>query len=335
MKHLSTSVAPMMPAKDSALSSRTLSNQNEATLLASIVVTTYRREAMLAELLDVLCPQFAGRAIEVIIVDNCPAQSAREIVEARLDGFLRYEPESCIGVVHARNRGVAAARAPYVIFLDDDEIPGPGWLDAWLAQADDRTDASFGRIVPRLLAPCPDGLLGQVERNFGRNLRTTTDADVSAWWPYLGTGNAMFHKHRCFGETAPFDARFNARGGEDVWLIRSLVKQKRSLVWNHSAVVEELVPAERMTRAFLELRRFNQGQLRCILAFGKGGVAGVARVAAWMLVGTVQFTGNHAAAAVASALGLPHVADFRCRASGGLGKMIWWHRPRVQAYGES
>jgi glycosyltransferase involved in cell wall biosynthesis len=305
------------------------------TLLASIVITTFRRKAMLAQLLDALCPQVAGHPVEIIVVDNCPAASARPIVEARRADYLHYRHEARSGVVHARNCGVSEASGTYVIFLDDDELPCDGWLEAWLRQAEADVDASFGRITPTLLAPCPEGLIRPVQRNFRRDMHRPNNADISRMWAYLGTGNTMFHKDRCLAEDEPFHARFNARGGEDVWLIRDLVMRGHRLVWNHDALVEELVPADRMTLSFLELRRFNQGQLRGILAFGEGDAAGYLRAAAWMAAGAVQLIACRFAAAVASIFAREHADRFRCDASGGLGKLLWWHKPRVEGYGSN
>jgi len=45
---------------------------------------------------------------------------------------VRYVHEPSTGVVHARNRGVREAGGEYLIFLDDDEVPAAGWLNAFL-----------------------------------------------------------------------------------------------------------------------------------------------------------------------------------------------------------
>lgn len=306
--------------------------QSEADLRASIVITTYRRPEMLAELLEALHSQIAERPVEVIVVDNCPDASARQEIEGRKDTALRYIHERRSGVVHARNRAVAAAQGEYVIMLDDDEVPAAGWLDAWLNQADGDTDASFGRIVHRPLGPCPPDLASQVARNYSRDLRSPTGRDISDRWAYLGTGNAMFHRTRCLGPGDVFDVRFNSRGGEDVWLIRSLVKNGRRLLWNDAALVEELVSPDRMTLPALRLRRFNQGQLRCILMFGEGGIASLARVSPWMLVGLVQYAGYSVAAFAAGLVARDRRAHFLCEAGGGAGKMLWWQKARLLAY---
>lgn len=338
-------IASCIPAKghaqadDAGLSRSALSDADappvfqpkQEVLTASIVITTFRRAAMLGQLLDALLPQVAGQPVEVIIVDNCPEGSARPVVERRTTPVLRYFHESRSGVVHARNRGVEAALGTYVILLDDDEVPEEGWLAAWLSQADGVTDASFGRIIPRLLAPCPIDLRRQVERNFSRDLRLPTGSEVSDLWPYFGTGNAMFHKERCLGSN-PFDLRFNSRGGEDVWLIRGLVKRGRRLAWNHEAVVDELVPEDRMVLSYLRLRRFNQGQLRGILMYGEGGLFGLLRVSIWMLAGLIQYVGAGMTAVIASYVAPEQKADLLCRSSGGAGKVLWWRQARMQSY---
>lgn len=306
---------------------------NEHALAVSIVITTYRRHIMLGELLDALHPQIEGRPAEIIVVDNCPDASARPVVERFAGLRLRHVHEPRSGVVFARNRGVAEARGTYVIFLDDDEVPVFGWVDAWLCQADGENDASFGRILPRLLGRCPPELAKQVDRNFSREMRRATDSDITDLAAYLGTGNAMFHKARCLGQTGPFDLRFNARGGEDVWLIRGLVKRGCRLIWNNEALVEELVPEDRMTLSSLKLRRFNQGQIRCILMFGDGGPGGAFRVAIWMLVGAIQFFGFSAGASLARFVAPMMAPDLQCTVSGGAGKLLWWRTPRVHGYG--
>lgn len=287
---------------------------------------------MLGELLGALQPQLEDRSAEIVVVDNCADASARPVVEGFDNPALRYVHEGRSGVVHARNRGVAEARGTYVIFLDDDEVPVADWLDAWLAQADGRTDASFARIVPRLLGPCPPELVGQVMRNFSRDMHRPNGSDITDLSAYVGTGNAMFHRSRCLGQTEPFDLRFNARGGEDVWLIRSLVKQGRRLLWNSEALVEELVPESRMTLVSLQQRRFNQGQLRCIVVFGNGGPRGALQAGIWMMVGAIQFLGFSAISWLAGSVAPGKVADFRCRASGGAGKLLWWRQARSSSY---
>lgn len=289
-------------------------------MLLSIVIPTYRRPQMLAELLDALAPQLTAET-EALVIDNDPQESARPTVEAR-PGF-RYVPEPRRGVVNARNRGVAEARGGHIVFIDDDEVPVADWLAAFAAQARAGVVASFGRIVPRYEAAAPADLKPLLDQLFSREAEGPTGTDITAIWNYLGTGNAMFDKARCFAGPTPFDDRFNASGGEDIWLIRGLIQQGVRLAWNREALVEELVPASRMTVEYLKRRKFGQGQQRVIFAYGEGRAKQRLAAVLWMGVGAVQFVGHGAAATAFGLAGSSRRSEALVRMHAGLGKLLW------------
>jgi succinoglycan biosynthesis protein ExoM len=298
-------------------------------VLISIVIPTFRRPDMLAGLLATLGPQLTADT-EAVIVDNDPAASARDVVAAAPG--LRYVHEPRPGVVHARNRGVAEARGRYILFLDDDELPGPHWLAAFETMARAGAPAAFGRIVPRYAGTPPAGLVPLLDALFSRELGRAQGADITDCWPYLGTGNAMFDRAVCFPEAAPFDPRFNTSGGEDVWLIRGLVRRGVRLAWNRDGLVEELVPASRMTLDYLKDRKFANGQQRVIFNYGEGGGEGVARAALWMGVGAVQAVGYGTAALLMRVTGSPRRLEAEARVQAGLGKLLW-RRAAPKLYG--
>ena len=103
----------------------------------SIVIPTLRRQEWLSNLI----PRCFGQRgcediqIEVIVVDNCPLQSAKPVVERFGHTFgssLRYVSETRPGVSHVRNAGVGAARGHIIGFIDDDEVPSETWLASML-----------------------------------------------------------------------------------------------------------------------------------------------------------------------------------------------------------
>jgi len=175
-----------------------------------------------------------------------------------------------------------------------------------------------------LIGSCPAGLISQVRRLFSRQFEGPTGTDITPYWAYLGTGNAMFRMASVLTGPDPFDPRFNESGGEDVWLIKGHVRQGKRLLWNQEALVEELVPAERMTLGYLKSRKFDHGRLRCVFMHGDGGIAGKARAAVWMGAGLIQFCAFAPAAMLSRVIATGRVADFECRAAGGLGKLLWW-----------
>ena len=290
----------------------------------TIAVPTYRRPDMLDDCVRSLLPQVED-GVEVRVIDNDPAASARAQVESYGHPRLLYAHEPQPGVVQARNRAVRDMRGDYLAFIDDDEIAREGWVRALLRHAGMGVAASFGRVVPRFAAPVEPGLERLLDDLYTRDLRQPQDADISSHWIKLGTGNSLFGRAQCFDAPDPFSARLNGTGGEDVWLVRSLAQRGLALVWNPAAVVDEQVPADRATLEYVATRRYRQGQQRIIMMRGENrGPRAWATAAAWMGVGAVQ-AGLHGGQALGLRLaGRPTWRGQAARASGGLGKIFWW-----------
>ncbi len=288
-------------------------------LLISIVIPTFRRPEGLAALLGDLTGDLAGD-VEVLVVDNSPEAGAAGLVAGFAGVTCLHEPRP--GVAHARNAGVARARGRFVLFIDDDERPGPGWLAGWRQVAETGVAAAFGPVEPVFETPPPLGLQGAFEAMFSRRMALPDGADITDRRAWLGTGNSMFDRARCFPDGPPFEARFNG-GGEDVWLLRSLVEVRGlRLTWSARTPVCEHVPAARLTPAYLRARRFHGGRLRVVVEAG-GGHGG--RVLFWMAAGLVQALG-HGAAALALWPTSRRDAQL-AKAAGGLGKLLWWRHP--------
>jgi hypothetical protein len=299
-------------------------------MLLTIAIPTFRRPKMLAECLDSLLPQLQD-SVELLAIDNDPEASARAMVERYADPRLRYVHEKRPGVVQARNRAVADSAGAYLAFIDDDEIARPGWIAALVRHARLGLPASFGMVVPRYLGPVAPGLRPLLDDLYTRDLKRPPDADVSDKWIHVGTGNSLFDKQACFAGPDPFSAHLDGTGGEDVWLVRSLVARGIPIHWNPAAVVEEQIPTDRSTLAYVRERKYRHGQQRIVMMRGAGGAKGWAKAVAWMGVGAAQVALHGAHALSLRARGNPGWRGAAVRASGGLGKLLWWklwdHRP--------
>jgi glycosyltransferase involved in cell wall biosynthesis len=127
--------------------------------LAVVVCTRDRRELLLG-LLGSLRGEL-GPEDELVVVDDGSRDGTAETARAwldehRADGVLLAEPGG--GLSRARNAGLAAARAPVVCFLDDDETVEPGWADAYRAawgRAAPEVGAIGGPMLPRWPGPRP------------------------------------------------------------------------------------------------------------------------------------------------------------------------------------
>jgi glycosyltransferase involved in cell wall biosynthesis len=93
----------------------------------SVVIATKDRAARLDAALDSLRLQGTAPPTEFIVVDNGSTDDTRRIADKHGARYL-YEPIPNRG--RARNRGVAAAAGPYLLFVDDDVIVPAGFIAA-------------------------------------------------------------------------------------------------------------------------------------------------------------------------------------------------------------
>ncbi len=108
----------------------------------------------LARCLEGLSAQTCRQA-RVVIVDNSAAGVARDCVcELPLEVIAN---ERNVGFGEAINQGFAAHPAEFLISLNDDAVPAPGWLAALLEAMDRRPEAGMAACSIRLAGT--DGLL--------------------------------------------------------------------------------------------------------------------------------------------------------------------------------
>lgn len=293
----------------------------------SILIPTYRRPDLVRQAVERCLEQMASlpESIEIVVTDNCPDRSAEEILRQDFGSHyanVRYVHEPRKGIAFARNRAIEAARGRYVIFLDDDQSPQEGWLAAFVEVASSGAKAAFGPLTPSYDVS-PERHCAILDRVFSRLIPAGDGDDISAFYPYLGTGNSLFDKVACFSGRSAFDARFNKIGGEDIWMLKGLLARNIRFIWVPKAYVLERVPPERMTAHYLAARRYRSGQVRSLLTFHPARRRPLA-VLFWMGAGAIQ-AGFYGARFLVAYLFQRHLAeDFFIRSAGGVGKIFWF-----------
>jgi GT2 family glycosyltransferase len=153
---------------------------------------------LLPELLSALATQTLPAAdFEVVIIDNSPELLVGERAESPASRHLgcRIFRSSPPGLSRARNVALKACRTDYLVYIDDDAVPDPGWLEQIVSAFDarPRRGVVFGPIAPVWMQRKPgwlsDGLVaalavldygaedretGPNENGFGANLAFRT-----------------------------------------------------------------------------------------------------------------------------------------------------------------
>jgi glycosyltransferase involved in cell wall biosynthesis len=222
--------------------------------ISVVVPTAGKPERLILALHSLLAQSIGPEAFETIVVADGPAAGTDEAVAAAQAAglptrLLRMPPT---GQAAARNCGAAAASAAHLLFMDDDVLLSPGYLEA----ARDLLAGDRHRIVRapvyllRYLAPFrdpergirhdgstvpPDSALASrlvtramirgdwpaiarqcIHRNRFERLVSKVLAegpDDERWLGYSGSGVAL-HR-RMFGEVGGYDAGFGLRWGAE------------------------------------------------------------------------------------------------------------------------
>ncbi len=296
------------------------------------MLPTFRRPARLRLALAGVAAQSGVADLEVVVVDNDPASTARAVVEsAPLPARYLVEPRS--GAVHARNTGIEAARGEVVVLLDDDVVPREGWLAALLAPiVGGDADATGGRVVLDPAVARPRWFDEPVVGQYLTNVDLGPGPRLLGGDEFVVTANAAFRRELLVA-VGGFATNLGPRGttqlvNDDVRLVRDVQRHGGRVWWVPDAVVEHELPASRLRPRWVLRRAYLQGRSDWLLdeADLRRRRGNGVRVAASWLFGELAARGTEG-------LTRPDVAfHAACDVARSVGRvrqgMTWWLRER-------
>ena len=104
----------------------------------SVVLCTYNRADRVGDAVRAILDQH-GADLELVVVDDGSTDGTPEALAAIDDDRMTVVRRTNGGLSAARNSGLAAATAPWVVFIDDDDAAQPGWAAAFVALGADPT----------------------------------------------------------------------------------------------------------------------------------------------------------------------------------------------------
>ncbi|MBB4439185.1 MULTISPECIES: glycosyltransferase family A protein [Rhizobium] len=233
-----------------------------APLKIAVGVLTYRRLDGIAKLLDVMTRQARHPArpyhLTMVIVDNDAAGSARATVESfgQTGAYdLIYVIEQNQGIPFARNRALDSAPpgTDLFCFLDDDEWPVDGWLDAMLETREkNRADCVYGPVQPVYPENPPEYFIKA--RVFERK-KNKDGQRIS----YAASNNVMFDYPLIRSWNLRFEEKMRFTGGTDYLFFNQAIRRGMQVFWADKALVHDIVPASRMTWKWVLQRQYRLG----------------------------------------------------------------------------
>jgi O-antigen biosynthesis protein len=187
--------------------------------IASVVIPVYNAFPRTLDCLRALAAHPPAASFEVIVVDDGSSDDT-ETALPQIAGVRYHRRRENGGFIAACNDGAAQARGHYLVFLNNDTVPQPGWLDALLNTFAEHRDV--GLVGAQLLYP--DGRLQEAGG--------VVFADGSAWnygkfesaddprFAYLrdcdyASGAAIAIPRALFAQLGGFDTRYAPAYYED------------------------------------------------------------------------------------------------------------------------
>jgi glycosyltransferase involved in cell wall biosynthesis len=225
-----------------------------------IVICTYNRATSLDAMLTILAQQSCGDRIawRVLVVDNASTDATADVVNAHrakglLPGLRRiFEPQQ--GLTFARVRGVRETTAPWIAFVDDDNLLAPTWLEAIGNAIRRHGDAGGvgGKVVLDWEQPSPAYL-----KEFGFCFAAQDHGDVDCVVESLA-GAGMTLRRSALVESGWLDHPLVADrvgkklvSGGDVEMVQRVRAAGYSLWFTPGALLRHRIPAGRMSRRYL------------------------------------------------------------------------------------
>lgn len=230
----------------------------------TVVIATRNRADHLRRCLRGLIEQVhLDHSVPIIVVDNASKDETRQAVsefDDHLDLQYAYEPQ--IGLSHGRNAALSLAATDYVIFLDDDGIPQPGWTAAIAAGiAKWNPDLFGGPYIPHYLTPKPDWF----EDRFGSAHLEMTEGLASR--PCCFSGGNMGWRTSLLRELGGFSPDLGMQGmtlrlGEETSLQMRLWSEAPQLnrVMLPEMLMTHYVSPEKMRLRYIWKRSFTYGR---------------------------------------------------------------------------
>ncbi|MDP2014258.1 MAG: glycosyltransferase family A protein [Actinomycetota bacterium] len=222
-------------------------------------ICAYKKAEGLHTLLTALAAQETSRPWRLVLVDNDPEGSAKEIFDRRRGEFsvpTEYIYENAGRLVAARN-AILDKAAPHesVLYIDDDCAPDSGWLEAFACAAEKFPDAVLAGPLTATLMP------GVTPPEWSSNMwffnvQPYSDGDLVGM---AADGNALLPPKLIHVFGLRFEPYFDAGRGQDTDLFLRWKAQGGEIRWVSGGHAIEWIPQDRTTTKYLRARSLAAG----------------------------------------------------------------------------
>lgn len=237
----------------------------------TVAFCTFKRADRLEKLIAALRAQSCPVPFEILAVNNNSPDNTLEVLKQQQiqpGAPLRVVTETAPGIVPARNRALAETLdRDILVFIDDDELPQPGLLNAaYDTIVNEGAECSGGRVEmdfstigrPAWLGNELLGFLAAVDH--GPDAFWIQDASTPIWTANIAYDMRLFRDDPALR----FDVRYNREGadiggGEDAIMLRALLDRGTRIRYRPDMGVLHAVEPWRLTRGYFLKLHYRAG----------------------------------------------------------------------------
>ncbi|HUW28693.1 MAG TPA: glycosyltransferase [Sulfuriferula sp.] len=236
-----------------------------------VAFCTYNRASRLPALVNALRQQACPVTFEILAVNNNSRDNTPAVLEqlaCEPGTNLRFVTETAQGIVPARNRALSEAlHSDILVFIDDDELPRTGLLQAACdAVLNEGAKCAGGRVVVNFSphtrpAWLSDDLLGFLAAvDYGEQPFWIKHADTPVWTANVAYDMRLFRDN----PDLRFDPHYNrvgtaVGGGEDIVMFNQLLARGTPLRYRPDMQVEHFVEPWRLQRRYFLKLHYQAG----------------------------------------------------------------------------
>lgn len=120
-----------------------------------IVIPVLNNASMTKACIERVLETKSGLEVDIVVVDNASTDDTADMLADFGDSVRSIRNDENLGFTIASNQGAREARGRHIVFLNNDTLPEPDWLEWLVSTADDQADV--GAVGSKLVYP--DGTL--------------------------------------------------------------------------------------------------------------------------------------------------------------------------------
>lgn len=232
---------------------------------ASVVICTYNRAVDTVEAVhSVLAQEDINIEFEVLVIDNHSKDNTKELFQnSHWPNNVRYIFEGQLGLSYARNRAIREAKGEFILFLDDDALASPSWIQEVINvfELDEQIGCVGGKIDPIWEGGKPEWIPDEIIGLY--TLMDFSDHVIEMMPPYFPFGANVSFRKSVFEKIEPFREDLgrvgnNLLSSEESELI-SRIREKYKIYYTPYGSVQHKISKSRLNKRWLLRRMYWQG----------------------------------------------------------------------------